>query len=96
MKSVQLFKQEKYNFQTKNVFAAGIINSFDGKQYICHTSHKKLLKGNIPCQVIWSNLQVFHLHDELAELRKLEKAIISRRVLFKKILIFYLAGQYFI
>ena len=85
LKSVVHFKEEKYNIETENIFA--VINSFDGNQYICHTCHRKLLKGVVPCQAVWNNLQVYHLPMELANLRKLEKAIISRRLLFKKVAI---------
>ena len=83
-KSVVQFKQEKYNLQDdilSDVF------SFDRKKYICHTCHKKLMNGNIPAQAIYNKPQVHQLPSELRDVRKLEKAIISRRFLFKKVTI---------
>ena len=84
IRSVVCFKEDKYNLE-ENIFS--LINSFDGKQYICHTCHRKLLKGNVPCQAVWNKLEVCHLPSEFNDLRKLEKAIISRRLLFKKVAI---------
>ena len=86
LKSVVHYKEDnKYSIETDNIFQ--IVNSFDGKQYTCHTCHKKLLKGSIPCQSVWNKLQVYELPSELTDIRKLEKAIISERYLFKKVAI---------
>ena len=84
-KSVVLFQAEKYNLEDEHIFTE--IFSFDGRQYICHTCHKRLLKGNIPCQAVCNKLEVFKLPSDIPELRKLEKAVISRRLLFKKVAI---------
>ena len=84
-KSFVQFYNDKYQIQRDDIFT--IVTSFDGKQYICHTCHRKLLKGIIPCQAIRNKLQVFHLPNDISDLRKLEKAIISKRILFKKVAI---------
>ena len=61
--------------------------SADGKQYICMTCHKKLLKGTVPAQAVCNNLQIFELPSRFHDLRKLEKIIIAKRLLFKKVTI---------
>ena len=45
------------------------------------------MKGNIPAQGVYNKLQVDLLLLELRDVRKLEKAIVSRRFLFKKVTI---------
>ena len=61
--------------------------SCDGKLYICLTCHKKLNKSEIPAQSVYNKLEIFDFPDDLANLNRLEKAIISRRILFKKVTI---------
>ena len=61
--------------------------SADGKYYICLTCHKKLHESEITAQAVWNKLDVYNFLDDLASLNRLEKAIISRRILFKKITI---------
>ena len=85
MRSIVQFKEERYNLQEDDVFTD--VLSFDGKKYICHTCHQKLMKGNIPAQAVFNKLQVHRLPFELMDVRKLEKAIIARRFLFKKVTI---------
>ena len=47
-KSVITCINKKYPCQTY----FNIQQSFDGKQYICNTSHKKFMKGKLPCQAV--------------------------------------------
>ena len=61
--------------------------SFDGKLYICHTCHKKFKKGEIPAQAVSNKLNIFDFPEHLASMNRLEKTIISRRILFKIITI---------
>ena len=61
-----------------------MVCSADGKQYICITCHKKLLKGTLPAQVVCHNLQIFELPSRF---RDLEKIIVAKRLLFKKVTI---------
>ena len=43
----------------------------------------KILKSDIPAQSVWNKLCcIFLLHGDLANLNRLEKAIISRVILF--------------
>ena len=62
-----------------------MVCSADGKQYICITCHKKLLKETMPAQAVSNNLQIFELPSRFRDLRKLEKIIIATRLLFKKV-----------
>ena len=64
-----------------------MIQTYDGKYYICKTCQSKLKKGKTPCQAIWNRLELDDLPDYLAKLHTLEKAIICKRILFRKVLI---------
>ena len=61
--------------------------TYDSMHYVCKTCHAKLKKGNIPCQAVWNMLEVDSLHTALESLHKLEKAMISKRILFSQVLI---------
>ena len=62
-------------------------HSFDSKEYICITCHSKLKKGKTPTQAVTNKLQIFDLPELDSPLRRLEKIIISKRILFKRITI---------
>ena len=64
-----------------------MVCSADGKQCICIICHKKLLKGTVPAQAVCNNLQIFELPSRFRDLQKLEKVIIAKRLLFKKVTI---------
>ena len=85
-RTVQIFEKNKYQVETSSVFDC-IVCSADGKQYICIKCHKKLLKGTVPAQAVCNNLQIFKLPSRFRDLRKLEKIIIAKRLLFKKVTI---------
>ena len=57
-----------------------------GNTYVTNAI-KKLKKQKIPCQAVCNKLQLFEFPNEISCLRKLEKVIISKRLLFKKIVI---------
>ena len=86
-RSVVLFVQEKYEMPQENYFFVAHVESFDKREYICITCDKKLKKGDIPCQAVCNKLQVYGFLPFLPKLRRLEKIIISKRILFKKIAI---------
>ena len=46
-----------------------------------------LKKGEIPAQAVSNKLNIFDLPEHSANMNRLEKAIISHRILFKKIAI---------
>ena len=61
------------------------VRSFDEKNYICDTCHKHLSRNEIPLDSI---------PDELKDLKKLEKILISKRIIFKKIAIMHRKGEF--
>ena len=73
-RSVVCFKPEAYDIDADNFYVE--LPSFDGKLYICHTCHQKLKKGEIPAQAVVNKLDVFDLPEHLANMNRLEKAII--------------------
>ena len=55
--------------------------------YICLTCSKKIKKGDIPCQAVWNDLKLFVFPNEIANLNKLEKYLICKQMLFRKVTI---------
>ena len=84
-RSVLTFKFEKYIINIDNFYRE--VLSSDGKLYICRTCHKKLKKSEIPAQAVSNKLDIFDFPDDLANMNRLERVIISRRILFKKVTI---------
>ena len=84
-RSVKSFDEIHYNISNE-VFLSRT-NSFNGNEYICLTCHSKLIKGRVPCQAVSNNLQLFELPNAFSDLRKLERVLISKRLLFKRITI---------
>ena len=79
--SVLIFQQSKYNL-TNTAYVTHVC-SYDGSQYICKTCDGKLKKKKekIPCQAVCNKLQIFEFPVEFSSLNKLEKVIISKRIL---------------
>ena len=84
--SVTFFDENKYRGVDEEVFLHRV-RSFDGKEYICNTCNKKLVKNNIPCQAVANDLQIIDLPERFSDIRKLERVIIAKRLLFKRITI---------
>jgi len=85
-KTVKVFKHSSYcNIADGGVFTN--VASFDSVKYICLTCDKHLANSKIPPQSVWNKLEVFNLPPELTSLKKLEKILIAKRILFKKIAI---------
>ena len=82
-RSVQHFERNIKNESSNpiNVF------SFDGCLYICKTCHKKIVKGKVPCQSVSNKLEVYNFPSHFRGIRKLEKVLTPKRLLFKKITI---------
>ena len=53
--------------------------------YICLTYHGHFKKRKIPRQAVWNKLEVFDVPNILADLNRLERVLISRRILFQKV-----------
>ena len=60
--------------------------------YICRTCHNKVKKNNIPCQAISNKLVVELLPNEFRDLLRLERVLVAKRILFKKVIVM-LKGQ---
>ena len=60
------------------------MRSFDETIYICHICHKRLSRNEIPCQAIFNKMSLDPIPDELKDLKKLEKVLISKRIIFKE------------
>jgi len=83
--SIKKFLINKYKFPIET--HCNIVQSFDGFYYICNTCDKKLLGKKIPCQSVSNKLQVSQLPSELRNVRRLERILIVRRIVFKKVTI---------
>jgi len=85
-RSLKIFCQIDYTGISEEHFLSKV-ESFDGKEYIYTTCHSKLKKGKIPPQAVSNNLQIFSLPESICTLRRLEKVIIAKRILFKRVTI---------
>ena len=70
-----------------NKYLATNVLSYDNKKHICMTCNKKTKKNKIPCQAAFNKLEISYVLQELKSLYKLEIALISQRLLFRKIAI---------
>ena len=62
-----------------------LVSSCDGRLYICITCHLTVKKDNVPCQAISNKLAVELLPNEFRDLRRLERVLVAKRILFKKV-----------
>ena len=91
LRSVRLFEHEKY-ILTAEFYCP--VRSFDENIYICHTCHKHLSRNEMPCQAVFNKMSLDPILDELKDLKKLEKILISKRIIFKKIAIINGKGEF--
>ena len=70
------------------------MRSFNEKNYICHTCHKHISRNEMPCQAVFNKMILDPILDELKDLKKLEKILISKRMIFKKIAIINGKGEF--
>ena len=84
--SVLLFSESKYKACSGVLFSSRV-QSYDSLEYICRTCHSKLSKNKIPAQAVCNDLKICNVPDRFSDIRKLEKIIISKRILFKKVTI---------
>ena len=68
--------------------------TFANRLYICLTCHKSISKRNISWEAVCNKLEVEAAPKVLQDLRRLEKVLISRRILFKKIAIIHGKGEF--
>ena len=69
--------------------------TYDGKVvHACMTCHKSIMKKRTPCESVYNKLDVEFALKPLLHLRKLEKVLISKRILFKKVEIMHGKGKF--
>jgi len=61
--------------------------SYDRRSYICKTCDKQLRKKKIPCQSVSNKLENIELPNGLSNINRLERVLVAKRLLFKKITI---------
>ena len=79
----------EFHFNKYNLDLTGIIQKVTKKDitYICNTCQSYLKKSHIPAQAVCNKLQIFEDPAEIKNLNRLERILIARRILFKKVII---------
>ena len=90
--SVRLFEHEKYHIPTAELYCP--VRSFDEKTYTGDTYHKHLSRNEMPCQVVFNKMSLDPIPDELKDFKKLEKILIFKRIILKKIAIIHGKGEF--
>ena len=83
--SMASYKDFRIDFVTKA--------TYDRKVYVCTTCNKSIMKKRTPCQAVSNKLDVEVAPKLLQNLRKLEKVLISKRILFKKVAVMHGKGE---
>ena len=83
-KSIFCYDENKFQSQMSSF---NLVRSFNVNLYICRTCCINCLKGKVPCQVVSNKLEVFDLPVKFQSIRKLEKVLIAKLLLFKKVTI---------
>ena len=73
---------EKYSVDENIIF---MVKSYDDNYYICTTCDKALCKISVPCEAVANRLNVVELPKLFQDIRRLERLLVSRRILFKKV-----------
>ena len=68
--------------------------SFDGNFHVCSTCHNKLRENNIPCQAICNKMFIQVFPEQLSHWKRLERILVSQRILLKKVLIMHGKGEF--
>lgn len=63
------------------------MRSFDEKNYIFDTCHKHFCRNKMSCQAVFNRISLDPILRELKDLKKLEKILISKRMILKKLAI---------
>ena len=84
-KLVISFKLENYG--DVNAVPFSLVMSYDGHSYICRTCDKTIKKNCIPCQAVCNKMGITILPKEFESISRLERVLVSRRILFKKVAI---------
>ena len=79
-KGVHRFHKENYNSDLVEE-----ISYFDGTTFISKTFYLTFKKGKLPEQALFNKLEICEPPEVMKNLNRLERVLISRRILFKKI-----------
>ena len=82
-KGTNKFDQSKYKCQFDIIDLK--FNNTGDKMYICLTCHGHLKRQNELPQAVWNKLDVASPPEILSNLDRLERVLISRRILFRKV-----------
>ena len=82
----QLFHSKK-NYGDANALPFSLVMSCDGHSNICRTCHKTMKNNCILCQAVFSKMGITFLPKESESISRLERVLVSRRILFKKVAI---------
>ena len=88
---VKLGKHEKYHVFISELYHP--VRPFDEKLYICETCQKYLCEHETLCQSVCNKMVLDPIPDQLRDLKKLGKVLISERILFKNIAIMHGKGE---
>ena len=62
-----------------------MVKSYDDNYHICTTCDEASRKNSVPCQAVANRLNVLELPKLFQDIRRLERLLASRRILFKKV-----------
>ena len=62
-----------------------MVKSYDDIYCVCTTCDKALRKNSVPCQSVGNRLNFVELPKLFQYIRRLERLLLSRRILFKKV-----------
>ena len=83
--SVILFRKE--NYDDVNTILMSLVKSYDDLLHISKTCNKAMKRKFIPCQAVSNKLDITFLPKEFESIHKLERVLVSRSILFKKVVI---------
>ena len=64
-----------------------LVMYYDGNSYICRTCDKTMKKNCIPCQAACNKMGIAFLLKKFDSISRLERVLVSRRILLKKVAI---------
>ena len=82
-RSIVRFDFNSYSSLVKELVHLG--SSYDGRLYICRTCHNKVKKNNVPSQAVSNRLAAELLPNEFRDLCRLERVLVAKTILFKKV-----------
>ena len=84
-RSVIQFHEDRFEHLISDMYTSVV--SFDEEKYICKTCSRKIRTKHVPYQVAINKLQITNLPNQFCDIRILEKILVTKRFLFKKVAI---------